>query len=77
MTSNRGYSDFMCTCDEGANPKACYKYAQKLTMGCLHEEIYLCKKSGIEEKRGHLLEGDVCLGAYGMVTDTRPSCHLS
>ena len=32
---------------------------------------------GGKRGRGRLLEGDEFLGAYGMVADTRPSCHLN
>ena len=35
-------------------------------MGCLHEEKYLCKKLGVKEGGGHLLQGGVFWGAYGI-----------
>ena len=44
------------------------KHSQMLDTGCLHGvKKYLCKKLGVKEGGGCLLEGGVFSGAYGKV----------
>ena len=68
VTRKRGDSKFVHTClrTMELNQKLT-KHSQKtLDMGRLHGGKYLCTNLGVKEGGGHLLEGGVFLGTYGM-----------
>ena len=71
MTSDRGYSDCVCTCRRTQSTKELnQKLAKSMPrrrslLSVYTRKIYLCKKTGVKEGGERLLEGEVFLGAYG------------
>ena len=69
MTSDRVYSDFVCTCIRTQSTKELnQKFAKSMPRRCsLREEnIYLCNKSGVKEGVGRV----IFLGAYSIYNHT-------